>query len=198
MSRPAVIASTGISPGRHSYGIEPKLDGWRAIVHVREGSIRVLTRPGRDVTALVPQLVDLVSAVPDVTVLDGELVYGSGSARSFYRVGARLGSTTFAAFDLLAEARTSITRLPYEERRGRLESLNLTGPAWCTLPSWTAIDVRALIAACAENDVEGFVAKRLDASYRPDVRSTAWIKLKTTQWHVIHAPRRHEQPSAVQ
>lgn len=39
-----------------SWAFEPKLDGWRAIVHVGEEWVSVYSRPGRDVTADLPQL----------------------------------------------------------------------------------------------------------------------------------------------
>ena len=43
--------------GRHLSGewlLEPKLDGWRALVYV-EGTVTVRTRTGRKVTAIVPR-----------------------------------------------------------------------------------------------------------------------------------------------
>jgi bifunctional non-homologous end joining protein LigD len=75
-----------------------------------------------------------------------------------------------------------------------LDGLGLHGTAWCTLPSWTKVDIRALLAACAEQDVEGVVAKRLDGRYESGRRSPSWVKVKTDAWRAVHAPRRHEPP----
>jgi bifunctional non-homologous end joining protein LigD len=51
-------------------------------------------------------------------------------------------------------------------------------------------DVRALMAACDQLRLEGIVAKRADAPYRPGVRSADWLKLKTAEWRSVHAPLR--------
>jgi len=71
-----------------------------------------------------------------------------------------------------------------------LESLALVGPGWCTIRSLDA-QPRELLDACAELDVEGVVAKRLDSPYRPGVRSGDWLKVKTAEWKSAHAPMRH-------
>jgi ATP-dependent DNA ligase len=47
--------------------------------------------------------------------------------------------------------------------------------------------------ACAEHDVEGIVAKRVDSPYRPGERSGDWLKMKTADWRAEHAPRRHRR-----
>jgi ATP-dependent DNA ligase len=45
---------------------------------------------------------------------------------------------------------------------------------------------------CAEHDVEGIIAKRVDSPYRPGERSPDWIKLKTADWKSLHAARRNK------
>jgi ATP-dependent DNA ligase len=91
----------------------------------------VYSRPGRDVTADLPQLGALHGAVPAGTVLDGELVSGSGGSSSFYQLSphlsARRASVTFAAFDLLALGGRSLIYAPYRERRHLLDDLCLLG-----------------------------------------------------------------------
>jgi bifunctional non-homologous end joining protein LigD len=104
---------------------------------------------------------------------------------------------TFSVFDLLALDGRRMTRAPYEERRACLDELGLLGPTWCTLPSWRDVDVRALLVACADNDVEGVVAKRLDGRYECGRRSASWVKVKTREWRAAHASRRHEQHAPV-
>ncbi|HWI03746.1 MAG TPA: hypothetical protein VNT52_07965, partial [Acidimicrobiales bacterium] len=74
------------------WAFEPKLDGWRAVVHVRGGGVAVYSRPGRDMTHSLPQLAGLADAVPDGTVLDGEIVAGSGRAWSFYYLSPSLST----------------------------------------------------------------------------------------------------------
>ncbi len=176
------------------WAFEPKLDGWRAIVHVGEERVSVYSRPGRNVTADLPQLGALDGAVPAGTVLDGELVSGSGGSSSFYQLSphlsARRAAVTFAAFDLLALPRRSLINAPYWERRQLLSDLSLIAPAWCTVPVWTDIDVADLLAACELHGVEGPMAKRIHSRYRPGRRSPDWVKVKTHTWRTTHAPLR--------
>ncbi len=163
------------------WAFEPKLDGWRAVVHVGENGLSVYSRPGRDLTTLVPQLRGLIGAVAPGTVLDGELVAGSGRASSFYRLAPELAAkrerVTFAAFDILAVAGQPVVGLPYAERRARLNSLSFAGPYWCTVPVWTDVEISDLLAACELEGVEGVVAKRLCSRYRPGRRSPHWVTM---------------------
>ena len=145
-------------------------------------------------TETVPQLLGLADTVPPRTVLDGELVAGSGRASSFYRLSPRLNATgatvSLAVFDLLALDGRSLRYAPYKERRELIERLSLLGPAWCTVPVWTDVEVSDLLAACELQGVEGLVAKRLRSRYRPGRRSPDWVKVKTISWHMTHAPLR--------
>lgn len=154
----------------------------------------VYSRPGRNVTQDVPQLAGLLAAAPAGTVLDGELVAGSGRAASFYQLSPHLSTkraaVTFAAFDLLALGGRSQMSAPYEERRQLLTDLRLVGPAWCTLPVWTDVEVADLLAACELQGIEGLVAKRVRSRYRPGRRSPDWVKIKTYSWRTTHGPFR--------
>jgi ATP-dependent DNA ligase len=51
--------------------------------------------------------------------------------------------------------------------------------------------VADVLKACAEHDVKGIVAKRVDSPYRRGERSGDWLKLKTADWRIAHASRRH-------
>ena len=79
---------------------------------------------------------------------------------------------------------------PYHERRQLLAELCFLGPAWCTLPVWTEVDVSDLLTACELHGVEGLVAKRVRSTYRPGRRSPDWVKAKTHSWRIIHGPLR--------
>lgn len=53
--------------------VEHKLDGARIQVHRHGDEVRVWTRTLREITARVPEMVDLVRGLPcDTAVLDGE------------------------------------------------------------------------------------------------------------------------------
>jgi bifunctional non-homologous end joining protein LigD len=188
-----MLASTQPPTAGADWAFEPKLDGWRALIYV-DGGVAVRTRSGRDIT----EYVDNLQALADLGrrfVLDGEIVAESGRAGDFYRLGPNLRSSsrkdiTFVAFDLLVLDDDNLCNLPYRDRRRLLNALDLFGPGWCTIRALVG-PPRELLDACAELDVEGVVAKRLDSPYRPGVRSGDWLKLKTSDWKHGHAPRRH-------
>jgi bifunctional non-homologous end joining protein LigD len=200
-----MLASAGAIRGEaDAYAFEPKLDGWRAIVTVGSDRVVVRTRHGRDVTASVPELAGLVAAVGNRrVVLDGELVAHRGTPSSFYRLSGRMAArrpvavdaarartpVTFVAFDVLW-LDGDVTALAYRDRRHRLETLELQGPAWCTVSSFPGAGPE-LFAACHALGLEGLVAKRLDSPYEPGVRSKAWVKAKCAAWLADHAGHRH-------
>ena len=97
-------------------------------------------------------------------------------------------SLTFVAFDVLVEG--PVIDQPYSERRAVLDRLELDGPAWCAAPQLRG-SVADVLGVCAEHDVEGIVAKRVDSPYRPGERSSDWLKLKTADWRSTHASQRH-------
>jgi bifunctional non-homologous end joining protein LigD len=179
--------------------LEPKLDGWRALVYVEGGRVDVRTRRGRSITGQVPELAGLAEHVHRPCVLDGELVVGAGRPWDFYRVAPRLARRgdrlanarrlTFVAFDVLWLDDGPTTALPYAERHPLLEDLDVAGPAWATVGSFDG-PVDEVMAACASLGLEGMVAKRTDSPYRPGVRSEDWLKLKTGDWLAVHAPKR--------
>jgi bifunctional non-homologous end joining protein LigD len=156
------------------------VDGFRAIV--RCGSeFRARSRHGWNMTSRLPEL----AALPADAVLDGELVaLGDDGWPNFPLVCTRMlnGDTrvrlTYIVFDLLELDGQPTTHLPYVERRRLLESLQLEGPHWRTSPSFD--DGEALFAVVCERSLEGVVAKRLCASYRPGERG--WIKIKNRDY----------------
>jgi bifunctional non-homologous end joining protein LigD len=84
---------------------------------------------------------------------------------------------SYVIFDLLYLDGHTTMALPYRERRALLEGLELRGPAWQT-PAYHAGEGRELLAAAAEQQLEGVVAKRLDSPYRPGKRTDEWLKIK--------------------
>ncbi len=189
-----MLATTRALAASGSWVVEPKLDGRRALVYVDEG-LCVRTRRGRTVTESVPELRGLVEEVPRGTVLDGELVAGQGRASDFYRLGPQMARRRrppqglFVAFDVLHLAGHQVTGLAWAQWRQLLEVLELSGAAWCTVPTFGG-DPQVVLEACAHHELEGLVAKRIDAIYEPGRRSRCWVKRKTTAWQSEHAPRR--------
>jgi bifunctional non-homologous end joining protein LigD len=203
-----MLADRGLPGGDLTgWAAEPKLDGWRAIVVVdpaRAEPVAVRTRRGHSITASVPGMAAL-AALGRRVLLDGELVAGAWTAGDFYGllphlVGRRHpgppAPVSFWAFDVLWLDDAALLDRPYLERRERLEELCLTGPCG-VLPRFPGTDAADLLAACAANDVEGIVLKRLRSIYRPGERTRHWRKVKTPDWSTIHRPRRGHVDLAV-
>ena len=186
---------------------EREKDGWRVIVSI-EDELVVRTRTGRSITPAVPEVAAIMDGLAGHrVVLDGELVAGQGRPEDFYRLAPRLSaskprtvrrlseSVPLTVFDILHLDGQDLTGAPYEARRARLEDLAVSGRNWCTVASYRD-DGLELLASCAELDLEGIVAKRIDSPYRAGARSRDWIKVKTPMWLLEHAPRRHERSAA--
>lgn len=190
-----MLATTGDLPLGDAWVYEIKWDGIRALVAVRgDGSVKVTTRLGNDVTAAFPELAGVghvLAAAGVMAVLDGEIVaFGPDGRPSFSTLQQRLGlgaaaaqrravdiPIVFAAFDLLHLNGISTRSLPWTARRSLLERLwPGDGAAW-RLPA-VRDDGPALLAAVRDADLEGVVAKRRDAPYLPGRRTTSWIKVK--------------------
>ncbi len=180
--------------GRWAYEI--KWDGVRAIVTSEPGRLRLESRNGRDITPSYPEVRGLNRALSHHrAILDGEIVAFDEDGRpSFGRLQERMHVTkesqvrrkaqetpvVLVLFDLLWLDGHSLLGLPYDERRARLEALELSGPSWQT-PAAHHGDGAALLAATAERGLEGLVAKRRDSTYEPGRRTGAWIKVKNFQ-----------------
>ena len=177
------------------WSFEVKWDGVRAIAYVQPGRLRLESRNLNEITAAYPEVRGLVAALGmHEAVLDGEIVAFDDAGRpSFERLQRRMHVTApnavrrlmastpvvYAMFDLLYLDGHSLIDLPYTERRARLESLELSGPAW-RVPAAHPGDGARLLEATRSQGLEGVVAKRLDTRYEPGRRSGAWLKIKNT------------------
>jgi bifunctional non-homologous end joining protein LigD len=176
-----------------AWGYEMKWDGVRAVVHVEGGRATAYSRNDIDITATYPELRDLAESLGSTqAVLDGELVALDAAGRpSFERLQPRMHvkgaaqvrrlvksvPVTFLVFDLLHLDGHSTLDLPYEDRRELLEGLGLEGRSWQVPPAWFG-DGASVLAAAAEQGLEGVVAKRRDSAYRPGRRTDTWLKVK--------------------
>ncbi|MGV9677816.1 non-homologous end-joining DNA ligase [Nocardia sp. NPDC003482] len=174
------------------WAIEMKWDGVRSVTRCGGGSCQFTSRNGRDVTRAYPELAEAVAAVAgrrDLLV-DGEIVAldPATGAPSFARLQHRMHvvrpgpaliadyPVQFFVFDLLASEGTSLLRLPYTERRARLDKLSLSGPSVQVPPYWIDVDADTMLKLAADHALEGIVCKRLTSIYEPGRRSPAWIK----------------------
>ncbi len=186
--RPMLATVAESVPSGDAWVHEVKWDGMRVLVDVRGGAVRVYSRTEREVTAAFPELERLGSDYDDM-LLDGEVVALEDGRPSFHaltermhvtkrREAERLASTrpvTLMAFDLLRLFGSDLTAQPWSARRELLERLDLDGPRWQVPPVHD--DGVGLLAATAEQGLEGIVSKRRSSGYAPGRRSPDWRKL---------------------
>jgi DNA ligase 1 len=160
--------------------VEWKYDGIRAQLVRRAGQCWVWSRGEELVTERFPEIEALARALPDGTVLDGEiLAWREGAPAPFQLLQQRIGRktltkklladapATFVAYDLLEWQGSDRRALPLRERRALLEALCqgrglMPSP---TVPgdSWAALAVQRNQARA--RGVEGLMLKALDSAY---------------------------------
>jgi bifunctional non-homologous end joining protein LigD len=189
-----MLAGAGELPAREErWSFEVKWDGVRAIAYLKPGRLHLESRNLNDITETYPEVRGILRDLGmREAVLDGEIVaFGDDGRPSFERLQRRinvssasavrrLSSSTpvvYAIFDLLYLDGHSLMALAYEERRARLDALELGGPAW-RAPANHPGRGRALLDATEAQGLEGVVAKRLDSRYETGRRTGAWIKIK--------------------
>ena len=195
--RPMLAAAGPLPTEEGQWAYEVKWDGVRAILFVEGGRVRVQSRNDLDVTVSYPELAALGEFLGMTTcVLDGEIVALADDGRpSFSRLQHRMHVTdrreaqrraaaepvTFVAFDLLYLDGHALAAEPYDVRRERLEALQLSGPGFTTTDSFRDLHGPDVLAAAVQNGLEGVVAKRRAAPYRPGRRGPDWIKVKAVR-----------------
>jgi DNA ligase-1 len=172
---------------------EYKLDGARIQVHRRGDEVRVFTRTGNEVTAALPEVVELVQSLSESElVLDGEVLALRPDGRPYpfqetmRRFGRKLDVETLRQslplsaffFDCLHCAGRSLLDVKTSERIALLEALV---PAAARVPRLVTSDKAAaesFAAAALAAGHEGVMAKACDAPYAAGKRGANWLKIK--------------------
>ncbi len=186
--------------------MEHKWDGIRAQLIVRNRTLFIWSRGEELVTDQYPELHGLTEALPDGTVLDGELLpFPGGRVGSFKDLQKRLGRKKVSArllkevpvilraYDLLEWEGADIRSEPFRYRRDKLEALLGSVLARGEVPPLD-ISPAAEIATwerareerekSREKHSEGLMLKRLDAPYRTGRKKGDWWKWKTDPYTV--------------
>ncbi|MGY6558073.1 MAG: ATP-dependent DNA ligase [Nitritalea sp.] len=176
--------------------IEWKWDGIRGQLIKREGLISLWSRGEELISDKFPEILQMAAALPDGTVLDGEiLAFAQGAPLPFSLLQTRIGRKTvskkllqeapvaFMAYDLLEADGQELRRLPLLERRAKLEALHAAYPsAYFPISrlvqgsDWEAID--HLRQEARQYLAEGFMLKRKDSPYETGRKRGSWWKWK--------------------
>lgn len=179
----ATMGSTSAVPHGDDWAFEIKWDGYRTIVHLDGGRVRLQSTSGRDVTERWPEFADLGASVnASSVILDAELIVFDDDGRPRFELVQQSGvgsqrQAVLQFFDVLQVNGTDTIDLPYEQRRELLDQLAEPADNW-TVPAFRIGGGDELLAATAAQGLEGVIAKRLGSGYRPATRSKDWRKLK--------------------
>jgi DNA ligase 1 len=183
-----------------SCAAEYKYDGIRVQVHhTADGELELFTRRLERISTQFPDLVELLrtSLKPSEAILEGEVVAAdpaSGELRPFQEVmfrrrkhgiaeAARDVPVSLFCFDMLYADDEDFTRLPYLERRSRLQRAVEMSPR-LRLATAEQVSSQEALEAMFEQAVadgcEGLLCKSLapSAGYQAGARGWLWIKLK--------------------
>jgi DNA ligase 1 len=172
---------------------EWKMDGARIQVHKVGTDIRIYTRSLNEVTDAIPEIVEMVRALPvRVLVLDGEAIAFDKAERplpfqvTMRRFGRKLNVEASRAklpiraffFDCLHYEEQSIEDQP---ARTRIEFLSRAVPADAQVPRLITRSepaAREFYDAALAAGHEGLMAKALDTPYEAGNRGAGWLKIK--------------------
>ena len=161
---------------------EVKFDGYRALGLKADGRAQVVSRNGRNFNARFPSIARALEALPDETVIDGEIVaYDADGRPSFSVLQNRLSDKPqlhLYAFDLLVLRGKDLTQEPLEKRRELLlRKVMPLLPDSIRYSETLEASAAEVIDAVRRQGLEGVVAKRRDSKYQPGKRSGAWQKM---------------------
>jgi len=181
----AAMSKAGGGPDR-PVAIDTKLDGIRIQVHRRGDDIAIATRSLEDITARLPEVVEVARSLPASDfVLDGEVLAldDQGRPRPFQETASRTAMSagvhlTPYFFDLLHVDGRDLVDSPGSDR---LAALSTLVPEEHLVPRLVTADLseaEAFTSRVLELGHEGVVVKNLAAAYDAGRRGSAWVKVK--------------------
>src|SRR5436190_4133 len=206
---PMLSTAADALPEGDGWQFEPKWDGFRTLVFRDGDELLLQSRDERPMNRYFPELVaPLARSLPERSVVDGEIVIVGPDGLDFEALLLRIhpaasrvkllaaqSPASFVAWDLLALGDEDLRQLPLGTRRERLE--HALGRATPPVHLSPATRDRALAEDWFRRfegaGLDGVMAKRLDAPYRPGERTMIKVKHERTADCVVAGFRWHKQ-----
>lgn len=182
------------------YIFEPKIDGHRLILSLRNGIVRMYTRHHTDVTRQYPELHNVPVRNSSDILLDGEVAYVNPEtgAIEFETVmerfmirkqpkvfeASRNKPVHFFVFDVLQYNGEDVRNRPLTERKALLDEV-ITNNAHYSRVIYVEGAGENLFKTIEERGLEGIVGKRKDSVY-VSRRSDNWLKVINYQYADVH------------
>ncbi len=182
-----LLLKTDQLPEGAAWRYELKFDGYRAVAFKSEGKIHLRSRNDNDFSARYPAITKALAALPNETVVDGEVVAFDDEGRPSFNMLQNHGSSpdtplAFFLFDLLMLSGKDLTKQLLSARLELLEGRvlpKLSEPI--RYAGGLEGSLKDLISSVKQQQLEGLIAKRRDSVYEPGRRSGAWQKMRINQ-----------------
>ena len=181
---------------RGKTAFEYKLDGARIQIHKLGDEVRIFSRRLTDVTASLPEIVEIVrkEVKAKEAILEGEVIAVNETGnplpfqhlmRRFRRVHgiedvSKRIPVKLYLFDLIYFDGQSLIDKPYVERRQKLAEISGKISLTKQIITDNVKDAQLFLEQAINAGHEGLVAKKLDSPYTPGVRGKKWFKIKKT------------------
>ena len=160
---------------------EVKYDGYRVLVAIAGGKVKIYSRSGLDWTEKFPGIAEAAATLNvGSALIDGEVVAFKDGKPDFSTLQdaiANGGDMTLFAFDLLELDGEDIAALPNVQRKERLRPLIEGADARLQFAEHILGSGEQLFETMCREGYEGIVSKLADAPYRGQ-RSKSWLKVK--------------------
>jgi DNA ligase-1 len=192
-SAPDVTAAFGKAAAGGEVLVDRKLDGIRIQVHRDGRDVRLFTRSLDDITDRLPEVVEVVSALPaQRLVLDGEAIVlrPDGRPEPFQVTAARTASRSDAGtlrsrspvstlfFDILHRDGRDLLEQPLDERLRELAEVVPPEHRIASIRTSSCEQAQEFFAAAVTAGHEGVIVKAAGSAYDAGRRGSAWVKVK--------------------
>ncbi len=185
--RPMLLVEKSKVVNDKNFIYEVKFDGYRAFIYVSKNYFKIISRNGKDITNLYPELEKIKEIVGNNKIIfDGEIIALDKGKPNFQLLQTRshLKILTkeiqekipiyFMVFDIIYENK-DITNLKLIERK---KILNKYPDRDIFIKTIMYDDGKKLFRAIKKLNLEGIVAKEKSSLYIPNKRVDSWIKIK--------------------
>jgi bifunctional non-homologous end joining protein LigD len=164
---------------------EIKLDGYRTVCHVENGSAALFSRRGQDWTSRFPAVAQDIAGLPvKQAIFDGEMVVYLPNGRSSFQSlqnamnGEPSGRLTYVVFDLLYLNGYDLREAALKDRKRLLADIVKQSPKRSLEYLEHVVgDAELFFRECCKRGLEGAICKQRDRPYRGG-RGTDWLKAK--------------------
>jgi ATP-dependent DNA ligase len=206
---PMLSAAADALPAGPGWQFEPKWDGFRTLVFRDGDEILLQSRDEKPMNRYFPELLaPLARTLPPRCVLDGEVVIVGAAGLDFEALLLRIhpaasrvkllaaqSPASYVAWDLLALDDEDLREIPLAVRRERLEQalVRSTPPVHLSPATRDRALAEDWFRRFEGAGLDGVMAKRLDAPYRPGERTMIKVKHARTADCVVAGFRWHKK-----